>query len=243
MDFKIASWNIRGLGKLTKQNEIKNLIRNENLSVCAILETHMKKDRISKVCDRIFGNWEWQHNLNMSIKGCRIIVGWNSEVTSCTLIHSEILSSDIKFFCTFIYAANHGRDRRELWKDLRLFKQIINDEAWVLMGDVNVSLNLEDHSEGTPYVTQDMMEFQDCVNAIEVEDLCSTGFQYTWTKSLLNPNATVLKKLDRIMINNKFLTNHVNANARFLPYGISDHSPAIMSCPDLVMKMEIVKDY
>ena len=123
MDFKIASWNIRGLGKLTKQNEIKNLIRNENLSVCAILETHMKKDRISKVCDRIFGNWEWQHNLNMSIKGCRIIVGWNSEVTSCTLIHStrqamlyliEVLSSDIKFFCTFIYAANHRRDRRDL---------------------------------------------------------------------------------------------------------------------------------
>ncbi|PWA41693.1 RNA-directed DNA polymerase, eukaryota, Reverse transcriptase zinc-binding domain protein [Artemisia annua] len=162
----------------------------------------MKKDRINKVCDRMFGNWEWQHNLNVSLKGCRIIVGWNTNVTRCSLIHStrqamfyliEILNSNTKFLCTFIYAANHGRDRRELWKDLGLFKQIVNDEAWVLMGNVNVSLNLEDHSEGTAFITQDMMEFQDCINSIEVEDLSSTGFQYTWTKSLLNPNATAVK--------------------------------------------------
>ncbi|PWA79613.1 RNA-directed DNA polymerase, eukaryota, Reverse transcriptase zinc-binding domain protein [Artemisia annua] len=156
MEFKVASWNIRGLGKLTKQNEIKNLIRNEKLSICAILETHMKKDKTNKICDKIFGNWVWQHNLNVSVKGCRIILGWNSDVTNCTLIHStrqammyliEVLSSNKKFFCTFIYAADSGRDRRDLWKDLVLFKQIINDEAWVLMGDGNVSLNLEDHSE------------------------------------------------------------------------------------------------
>ena len=44
------------------------------------------------------------------------------------------------------------------------------------MGDVNVSLNLEDHSEGTTYMSQDMIEFQDCINTIEVEDLCSSDF-------------------------------------------------------------------
>ncbi|GKC23689.1 hypothetical protein Tco_1025839, partial [Tanacetum coccineum] len=40
------------------------------------------------------------------------------------------------------------KDRKELWKDLRLFNHIVGKKAWVLMGDVNVSLHLDDHSEG-----------------------------------------------------------------------------------------------
>ena len=49
MDCKIAAWDIRGLGKVTKQNEVKKLIMNENLSVCAVLETHMKKIELRKL--------------------------------------------------------------------------------------------------------------------------------------------------------------------------------------------------
>ena len=77
----------------------------------------------------------------------------------------------MKIFCSFVYAANSGKERRELWKDLHIFKQLINNEAWVLMGDVNVSLNLNDHSEGGSFVSQDMLDFQECVNDIEVEDI------------------------------------------------------------------------
>nr|GEX80621.1 RNA-directed DNA polymerase, eukaryota, reverse transcriptase zinc-binding domain protein [Tanacetum cinerariifolium] len=89
------------------------------------------------------------------------------------LYHVEILSSQKSFFCTFIYAANRGKDRRELWKDLRLYKKIMGDLAWTIMGDVNVSLNLKDHSEGISHFTQDMLEFQDCINEIEMEDINS----------------------------------------------------------------------
>ncbi|GKD96592.1 RNA-directed DNA polymerase, eukaryota, reverse transcriptase zinc-binding domain protein, partial [Tanacetum coccineum] len=115
------------------------------------------------------------------------------------LYYVEILSTQKSFFCTFIYAANKGKERRELWKDLRLYKRIMGDAAWVTMGDVNVSLKLEDHSEGISYFTQDMVEFQECINDIEMEDINWSGMHFTWTKSLNNPNATVLKKIDRVM--------------------------------------------
>ncbi|PWA66526.1 RNA-directed DNA polymerase, eukaryota, Reverse transcriptase zinc-binding domain protein [Artemisia annua] len=241
----VTTWNIRGLGKITKQNEVKKLIRNENLCVCAILETHMKKDRIEKIGDRVFGNWNWQHKLHVSRKGCRIMVGWDTDKVKCTLVHCteqtmfyyiEAIYSNVKFYCTFIYAANSGRNRKDLWYDLNIYKQLTNFEAWVLMGDVNVSLNANDHSEGGSSVTQDMMDFQDCVNNIEVEDIGSTGFHYTWTKSLLNPDATVLKKIDRIMCNTTFLGKFNNANGVFLPYGISYHSPAVLNCPKALRK-------
>ncbi|GJS81187.1 hypothetical protein Tco_0747728 [Tanacetum coccineum] len=53
---------------------------------------------------------------------------------------------------------------------------------------------------------------------------------------LLNPNATMLKKIDRIMSNQMFLTQYNNANALFLPYGISDHSSTILKIPQVMKK-------
>ncbi|GJX65470.1 RNA-directed DNA polymerase, eukaryota, reverse transcriptase zinc-binding domain protein [Tanacetum coccineum] len=179
-----------------------------------ILESHMKKDRIEKICNKVFGNWQWQHNLGMSNKGCRIIVGWNQDQVQ----------------------SNHGRDRKELWKELYLYKRMIRSEDWIIMGDMNVTLNTNEHSEGMSYAYQDMKDFQEYINEIEMEDLCSNGLQFTWTKSLKNPNDTILNKLDRVMCNSKFLSNYNNAFANFLPYGISDHSPTIFNCPSIVKK-------
>ncbi|PWA91347.1 DUF4283 domain-containing protein [Artemisia annua] len=170
--------------------------------VHGILETHMKKERIQKIGDRVFGNWSWQHNLQVSRKGCRIMVGWDNDKVQCSLVHYseqnmlyyvEVVNSPVKFYCTFIYAANSGRNMKELWNDLIIYKHLINSEAWVPMGDVNVSLNVNDHSEGGSSMSQDMIDFQDCVNTIEVEEIGSSGFHYTWTKSLLNPDATEMK--------------------------------------------------
>ena len=90
------------------------------------------------------------------------------------LYHIEILSTQKTLFCTFIYAANKGRDRKELWKDLVLFNRIVGQNPWALMGDVNVCLNLCDHSEGISHYTQDMVEFQDCMNTVEMEDINSS---------------------------------------------------------------------
>ncbi|GJS23318.1 RNA-directed DNA polymerase, eukaryota, reverse transcriptase zinc-binding domain protein [Tanacetum coccineum] len=180
MDLNIVAWNIRGLGKVTKQNEVKNLMMNEKLSICAILETHMKKSRIDKVCMNVFGSWSWQNNKVLSRKGCRLALGWDNNHVNYTLINAtsqamlymvEVLNPKRSFYCTFIYAANKGKDKRELRKELSLNKRIVGSSAWIIMGDVK----------------------------IEMEDINCSGFHFTWTKSLLNPNATILKKIDRII--------------------------------------------
>ncbi|GKE86574.1 RNA-directed DNA polymerase, eukaryota, reverse transcriptase zinc-binding domain protein, partial [Tanacetum coccineum] len=105
-----------------------------------------------------------------------------------------------------------------------------------LMGDFNVTLNVEEHSNGTSNLTNDMSEFKDSINSLEVEDICSTGFYYTWTKSLKNPHYNTLKKLDRIMVNGNFLNKYGNASGVFLLYLVSDHSPAIIKIPKGIVK-------
>ena len=137
-DLKIAAWNIRGLGIISKQNEIKNLIWNEKLSIYAILETRTKKNRIEKVCSNVFGSWQWQNNVHLSMRGCRIDVGWDGSNVRCSLIHAtsqammywiEILSTQQVLYCTFIYAANKGKDRRELWMLVPFTQITINHEV------------------------------------------------------------------------------------------------------------------
>ncbi|GJT51140.1 RNA-directed DNA polymerase, eukaryota, reverse transcriptase zinc-binding domain protein [Tanacetum coccineum] len=102
------------------------------------------------------------------------------------------------------------------------------------MGDFNVTLKPEEHSNGSSVLTCDMGEFRDAINSLEVEDLNSTGFQYTWTKSLKNPMCNTLKKLDRIMVNDEFLGKFIIAHGMFLPYLISDHSPAMLIIPNRI---------
>ncbi|GJV74424.1 RNA-directed DNA polymerase, eukaryota, reverse transcriptase zinc-binding domain protein [Tanacetum coccineum] len=94
----------------------------------------------------------------------------------------------------------------------------------------------EDHSESGSYLTQYMNDFNECVNEIGMEDLHSYGMHFTWTKSLLDPSTSTLKKIDRIMVNGKFIEDICRANVVFLPHGISDHSPAMLNCPDIMPK-------
>ncbi|GKE35332.1 RNA-directed DNA polymerase, eukaryota, reverse transcriptase zinc-binding domain protein [Tanacetum coccineum] len=106
------------------------------------------------------------------------------------------------------------------------------------MGDFNVTLKPEEHSAGSSVMTNDMQDFHDVVNEMEVDDICSSDFFYTWTKSLRNPNNSILKYLDIMMINEAFMKEFGNAHGVFLPYMVSDHSHAIICLPDKLLKVK-----
>ncbi|GJR98086.1 RNA-directed DNA polymerase, eukaryota, reverse transcriptase zinc-binding domain protein [Tanacetum coccineum] len=123
---------------------------------------------------------------------------------------------------------NKGLERRDLWNELMGQKSITTGYPWLVMGDMNVTLNTNEHTMGGSYLTADMEEFADCVNKVELTDLCSSGLFFTWSK---NPNSVVpriMKKLDRIMVNEEFLKSFSDAHAIFLPYLTSDHSPGMV---------------
>nr|GEW14982.1 RNA-directed DNA polymerase, eukaryota, reverse transcriptase zinc-binding domain protein [Tanacetum cinerariifolium] len=104
------------------------------------------------------------------------------------------------------------------------------------MRDFNVTLKTSEHSAGGSFMNGDMIDFNECVNSLELEDICSFGFRFTWTKSLKNPNSSIMKKLDRIMINEEFLQQFQNAHGMFLPSVISDHSPDVVTIPEGLKK-------
>ncbi|GJU69972.1 polypyrimidine tract-binding protein homolog 2 isoform X1 [Tanacetum coccineum] len=58
----VASWNIRGLNFTPKQNEVRQVISENNLSVFAILESHVVKSKLMKMCSLVFRHWDWTSN-------------------------------------------------------------------------------------------------------------------------------------------------------------------------------------
>ncbi|GKE76209.1 RNA-directed DNA polymerase, eukaryota, reverse transcriptase zinc-binding domain protein, partial [Tanacetum coccineum] len=218
-----------------KQKDAIAMIKDENLQVCAFIETHLKTNSIGKVGNRAFSTWNWCSNVHHSSTSCRILLGWNDNLIKTMVITMsrqsvlcciETIHTSIKFYCSIVYASNNSTERRSLWKELEGHKNFAGQHPWVIVGDFNVALKIEEHSVGMSHRSSDMQEFFDAINNIEVEDICSSGFHFTWTKSLKNPNCLTLKKLDRIMVNEEFLKQYNNAHGIFLPYGISDHSPA-----------------
>ena len=139
------------------------------------------------------------------------------------LLLVEPIGQEKRFFCTVIYASNSGIESRMLSNDLGAYKQITNGTAWVIIGDFNVTLEACEHSNESSKYNSDMIEFKKCVEDVEIDDLLSSSFQYTWTKSLKNPKCKTLKKLDRVMINENFLDTFSSAHSIFLPYIISNH--------------------
>ncbi|XP_071727934.1 uncharacterized protein [Rutidosis leptorrhynchoides] len=80
-----------------------------------------------------------------------------------------------------------------------MHNRFIMGNPWVMMGDFNAALFLEDSSAGSSKVTIAMREFQECVEKLHMEDVNHAGFRYTWNQ---RPNAEA--------------------------YRISDHCPAIL---------------
>ena len=186
--YSIASWNIRGLNRTPKQKEVRQVIKDNHLNVCAVLESHVDIGKLERVCDKVCIKWKWLSNGSLCPKVSRIIIGWNDEIVdlmvlsfSSQVIHTQvILKSDGKaLYCSFVYASNSYETRRELWDSLKVHKQFVHGRPWVIMGDFNAALYLEDTYYGSKDINISMREFSECVTDIEVEDVNSTGLHYT----------------------------------------------------------------
>ena len=111
----VASWNIRGLNFTPKQREVRQVIAENNLSVCAILDSHVATSKLHKMCTLIFRHWDWTSNGVLCKKGTRIILGWNHNIVDVMVLHQDDQAIHVRLwlkkerrevFCSFIYAHN-----------------------------------------------------------------------------------------------------------------------------------------
>lgn len=239
-----ACWNVRGFNQPFKRKEVRDLIRENKVGVCCMLETHVAKKRVDSVFTKLFRNWDWLSNSEACDKGCRIVIGWDENCFEVMMLFSseQVIhclmtekSSRVHFFCSFVYAANDYIPRRHLWHSLEIFSQLVGESPWLILGDFNATLKDEETVGGIIGRSPAMEEFRECVYKMEVLDLHFTGMRYTWSGS---PHGVgVVKKLDRALVNVAFQTKFQSAKASFLAPGTSDHSPIFVE----LNKVNVVK--
>ncbi|KAL9391725.1 hypothetical protein Peur_015645 [Populus x canadensis] len=94
------------------------------------------------------------------------------------------------------------------------------------MGDFNAIRNQSDRLGGSTTWAGTMDRLDTCIREAKVDDLRYSGMHYTWSNQC--PENLIMRKLDRVLVNEKWNLNFPLSEARFLPSGMSDHSPMVV---------------
>ncbi|KAH0695976.1 hypothetical protein KY289_013458 [Solanum tuberosum] len=227
----MLSWNVRGLNGPNKHKEVKLLCSEEHVGLVGLLETKIKSKKIDQVADKLFGGWSYTTNLVEHYNG-RIWIIWRPDyhkVNTIDMTTQHItcevfyIPLQLSFALTFVYAFNTREERRGLWSNLVTYHRGCQ-KAWIILGDFNLVLRVEDRIGGNPITWADVVDFHTCIEECELIEFPHAGSKYTWNDK--GSNQRIFSKLDWIFINNKWLDTMPSCRAMYLPEGISDHCPA-----------------
>lgn len=134
-------------------------------------------------------------------------------------------SSGDTFLCSFIYASNCAQERWALWEEMELLSRSVvgSADTWIIQGDFNVALHEEEQSRfmETRSDRAVIREFQNAVLTCDMVDLAQVGSRFTWTNC--QDDNPISKKLDRVMVNSRWLNTFSQSYTTFESGGVSDH--------------------
>lgn len=224
-------WNIRGFNKKKKHLVVQKWIREQDFMFGGLLETKVKEGRSERILSTVFQGWSMISNYEYNTRG-RIWLVWRPDIrvtpffkSGQMLTVSICTEGDQEFFYSIVYALNTMEERKELWKDLKLHQDspIVRNKPWLIAGDFNETLDMEDHSshEISPMVTQGMRDFGEIVQYCSLMDLGSHGPHFTWSNK--RSEGLISKKIDRVLFNDHWLAAYPQSYAVFKSGGCSDH--------------------
>lgn len=76
-----------------------------------------------------------------------IYLSGNAQAITCKVIHTSL---SVTFLLTVVYAYNTKEDMKELWEYLETIHQE-NTMPWLVMGDLNSVLNMDDMIGENPF--------------------------------------------------------------------------------------------
>ncbi|KAL0293635.1 UNVERIFIED_CONTAM: hypothetical protein Sradi_6926400 [Sesamum radiatum] len=145
------------------------------------------------------------------------------------LIHSSVFirSLHLSVFITVVYGVNNVVGRRELWRDLTRISTMVTDIPWLVGGDFNTVLDSSEVCGQSVDIRGAADEFQGCLQDTGLIHVPMHGERFTW-HNCSRDSRSLWKRLDRLLVNDRWLgnwpdTTYVSLNAR-----TSDHSPLVL---------------
>lgn len=125
---------------------------------------------------------------------------------------------------SIVYASNMIDTRKLLWFELEnLAANMIANRPWIFLQDFIQVLRQEEHySPHSLHTDKRMRYFGDYLLHSELLDLSYRGNLFTWWTK--NKSIPIAKKLERILVNDKWVTLFSDAFANFGEPNFSDHA-------------------
>ncbi|XP_074283610.1 uncharacterized protein LOC141608150 [Silene latifolia] len=231
-----SSWNIRGLNKLVKQIEVNKFLTQNKLDILGILETRVKETKSHRILRNKFRGYSSFCNYSKHYNG-RIWLVWNPSTTRVNVlqVHAQVLHCHVhhlatgrSFHLSMVYGSNCPVKRVSLWDSLTAMAPQVG--PWVVMGDFNIVRYSHEKIGNLPAHLPDMLDFNNCLSSCGLDDMQGTGSDFTWFNKQ-DPSTRVYSKLDRVLVNGDWLLTFPQTAAQFLPPGVSDHCPALLTFP------------
>ncbi|XP_056697592.1 uncharacterized protein [Spinacia oleracea] len=215
-----------------KQKEVRYMIQSHNIKLFSLLETREKASKMGSIYLNLCPNWCFTTNPSFHNNG-RIILAWDPDAFTVNIIHmgSQLIHCMItprtfgdQFFASFVYGMNTPLEREELWSSLAA---LTSNTAWIIMGDFNAIMNMEDRV-GAAVRTADIMPMRQCMARCKLTEVKTMGRHFTWTNKQEGVDR-VFSRIDRVLANEAWGDLFDGAEATFLPEGTFDHCPMILT--------------
>ncbi|KAL0295377.1 UNVERIFIED_CONTAM: Retrovirus-related Pol polyprotein from type-2 retrotransposable element R2DM [Sesamum radiatum] len=227
-------WNVRGLNRRDHQVAIADLASEYHLHFIGLLETRVAFNNVARVQRGLLPRWNYY--VDYGGPGNRIWLAWDVDFvdvdvveTGDQFIHCSVCIRALhtRVVITVVYGVNDVIGRRVLWADLMRLSTMTANEPWLVGGDFNTVLDASEVCGQSGDIRGAAEEFQGCLQATGLITLPMQGERFTW-HNCSRDSRSLWKRLDRLLVNDRWLTNWPSTTYASLTARTSDHSPLIL---------------
>ncbi|KAL2224841.1 UNVERIFIED_CONTAM: hypothetical protein Sindi_2937900 [Sesamum indicum] len=128
---------------------------------------------------------------------------------------------------TVIYGASELADRRSLWNTLDLLARQCTNDPWLVGGDFNAVRDMNEVCGASGDIRIAIEEFNASIQVAGLLPLPMQGEWYTWHNCSTSPQS-LWKRLDRMLINDRWLARFPSSYYHSLMPRTSEHSPLVI---------------
>jgi hypothetical protein len=127
---------------------------------------------------------------------------------------------------TNVYGPQSAQDKERFIQKLQHVKTLLNMPNWVMGGDFNMILTLEEKTGGTKRLEQDSGKFKTLIDQLNMVDIETRNGIFTWSNRC-SGHQHVACRLDRFLVAETLLEGDPAMEANIMPKSGSDHWPII----------------
>ncbi|XP_061340576.1 uncharacterized protein LOC133287043 [Gastrolobium bilobum] len=229
----ILIWNCRGAANPKIGRTLKMFVEKNDVSIVILVETRSQSDKSRPIMKKLNFDKAIFEEANGFSGGLWVI--WDSKrakvhpISQTTqLIHMKIEYNQYEsFLCTTVYASPREENRQVMWNVVKNLSQGLL-VPWIIAGDFNDIKSTSEKRGGSRIDVAKCQRFAVFLEECHVEDVKSSGPNFTWQGPKWNHLDRVFKKMDRACANIYWRLKYENAEVKILPRLNSDHNPLLI---------------